>query len=211
MRITLVKQFFIHLKMWFFGSNQKELKIKSKIEKIWSGELKRETELELIKRYHIKKSRDPSNHYVDDTTWSDLNMDEIFNRTDRCSSSIGSQYLYHLLHKYEFDQTKLPARYNSYQLFMQDKDLREKIQKPLLHLYRDRACFVVDLLFSDMPERPWYYFLFITSSLILLCSIAAIFLKGIFIFAAIFFRSQIFLSMFSTPQELPTLFLTWLA
>jgi len=104
MKATIIGQFFTYLKMWFFGPETKELKDKKKTANIWSGELKRDTELDLICRYHKNKSRKASSVYVDDMTWSDLNMDEIFRRIDRCASSIGSQYLYHLLHKYEAEQ-----------------------------------------------------------------------------------------------------------
>lgn len=190
-----------HLRMWFFGPKQKEQRDKDKLAKIWSGELKRETDLSLISNYHKEKCKDESSVYVDEMTWSDLNMDEIFRKIDRCASSIGSQYLYHLLHKYEVDQKRLDIRHDAYHIFLQDENLREKIQKPLFRLYRDRACHIVDLLFSDLPRRPSYYFLFIASSILLLCSIVATFFNGAFVFAAMFFAIiNLLIHIFYTPK-----------
>jgi hypothetical protein len=185
MIISLIKNFFVSLKTSLSGSNSKNQKNKRK--EIWSGELKRDTDLSLICSYHKEKCKNGNSVYVDDVTWSDLNMDEIFRNIDRSTSSIGSQYLYHLLHRYEADQERLDARYNRYHLFLKDKGLREEIQKPLFRLYRDRAFYIVGLLFSELPRRPWYYFLIIASSILLLCSVIATIIHGAFIFAAIFF------------------------
>lgn len=183
--VVYAKQFFISLKNKFSSSRSKAKK--DKIKKIWSGEIKRTTDLSLIRRYHLEKCRIAKHTFVDDTTWADLNMDAVFRKIDRCTSVIGSQYLYHLLHRYETDQKKLYRYYSEYNTFLSDGVLREKIQQPLLRLTRTGACYLADLLFSDLPGRPWYFFLFIASSLLLLASIIASFFHAVFIFAILFF------------------------
>lgn len=157
------------------------------IRKIWSGEIKRTADFRLIRRYHSAKCKDGLAGFVDDTTWSDLNMDAVFRRMDRCTSAIRSQYLYHRLHKYETDQDRLHARFGEYKTFLTDAGLREKIQKCLLPLNRNGAAYITDLMFSDLPKRPWYFFLFIMSSLLLLASVVAAFYLKVFIFAIMFF------------------------
>ncbi len=37
---------------------------------------------------------------VDDITWNDLDMDQVFARLDTCQTSLGEEYLYTLLHKF---------------------------------------------------------------------------------------------------------------
>ncbi len=179
------EHFFIYLKNKF--SSYRAKRSTDNLNKLWRGEKEKEIDLKLIREYHIEKCKAGAIHVVDDGTWSDLNMDTFFRKMDRCASAIGSQYLYHLLHKYETDPKKLDRRYNEYQLFIGDKPLREKIQKPMLRLNRSGACYLVDLFFSDLPKKPWYYFLFILSSLILLSSIIAMFFNGVFILAVLFF------------------------
>ena len=52
-----------------------------------------------ISLYH-KSVRDeaPDRFYIDDITWHDLSMDDIFTAMDRCSCALGEEQLYHLLH-----------------------------------------------------------------------------------------------------------------
>lgn len=174
---------------------------KEKIRKIWSGELKRETEIGLVKSYHDERCKKGDCIYVDDMTWSDLDMDEVFRKIDRCASTIGSQYLYHLLHKYDNNQDRLDIRYDTYCIFLKDVSLREKIQTHLFHLYRDRAGYIIQLLFADLPERPWYYFFFIAFSILLLFSIPAMIIHSAFIFAVMFFAIiNLLVHMFYTPR-----------
>lgn len=40
-----------------------------------------------------------SHDYVDEITWNDLNMDEVYKRICSCKSNIGKEYLYYRLHK----------------------------------------------------------------------------------------------------------------
>lgn len=169
------------------ASNLGSKAYKDKIEKIWSGETERTTDLRLIRRYHAEKVKGGGYSLVDDATWEDLNMDSVFRKLDRCTSVIGSQYLYHLLHKYETDHRRLNEYFKEYKIFLADDDLREKIQTPLLRLNRTGACYITDLVFSDLPKRPWYFFLFITSSLLLLSSAIAAFINSVFFFAIILF------------------------
>ncbi len=41
--------------------------------------------------------------FVDDTTWSDLDMDEVFSCIDSCETSLGEEYLYLLLRRFSDD------------------------------------------------------------------------------------------------------------
>ncbi|MBE0451246.1 MAG: hypothetical protein IBX70_10410 [Clostridia bacterium] len=55
-------------------------------------------DMEAIKSYHgyrVENSMDP--FVVDDITWNDLNMDDVFKRINMGLSTSGEQYLYHQL------------------------------------------------------------------------------------------------------------------
>ncbi len=57
----------------------------------------RRNELESISEYYfLAEQTDIS---ADETTWNDLDMDDIFDRLDTCESSVGEEYLYALLHR----------------------------------------------------------------------------------------------------------------
>lgn len=52
-----------------------------------------------IASYHKYASALPSGSRIDATTWNDLSMDDIFRRVNTCSSDVGEEYLYHILHE----------------------------------------------------------------------------------------------------------------
>ena len=55
--------------------------------------------IENISLYHKSvKDEHPDRFYIDDITWQDLSMDDIFTGMDRCSCALGEEQLYHLLH-----------------------------------------------------------------------------------------------------------------
>lgn len=60
----------------------------------------RNDNIESISAYWIRKLKhQPSDYYIDDITWNDLSMNEVFNRLNSTNSSVGSEYLYAMLHE----------------------------------------------------------------------------------------------------------------
>lgn len=57
-----------------------------------------------IKAFYEKHSEE---FQIDDITWNDLNMDEIFKRTNYCLSSTGEEVLYYLLRSPNFSEEEL--------------------------------------------------------------------------------------------------------
>lgn len=62
---------------------------------------------ESISHYFEKHKSD---FYIDDITWNDLNMDEIFKLLDYTLSAAGEEYLYHILRTPSFDIKELQRR-----------------------------------------------------------------------------------------------------
>ena len=48
--------------------------------------------------------------FIDDITWNDLDMEEVYERINSASSSVGQEYLKKTLHSLEFDNTILINR-----------------------------------------------------------------------------------------------------
>lgn len=55
----------------------------------------REEEFRKIARYY--KAHEKDGFHIDDITWNDLNMNEIFKRMNYTYSAAGEEYLYYLL------------------------------------------------------------------------------------------------------------------
>jgi hypothetical protein len=90
---------------------------------------------------------------VDDKTWSDLEFPKYFTTLDTTVTSIGRQYLFEQLRKYEFDQEELDRRYRAYQVLGANPELREDIQLALKPLEIDSAAYIADLLWGPEPEK----------------------------------------------------------
>ena len=57
-------------------------------------------------------------HGIDDITWHDLDMDEIFKRMNHCHSSAGEEYLYYLLRSPSMEAATLQKRETHISFFM---------------------------------------------------------------------------------------------
>ncbi len=73
----------------------------------WGKEYEKKRNFSLISRYFKAVCNNGRYDYVDDDTWSDLNMDKVFEKLDRCSKLIGSQVLYKILRTYKREKESL--------------------------------------------------------------------------------------------------------
>ena len=67
-------------------------------------------------------------HYVDDITWNDLNMDEIFKSMNFTESSVGEEYLYYMLRNMDCDLQKLDKQEELIVYFMKNEEARLYLQ-----------------------------------------------------------------------------------
>lgn len=68
---------------------------------------------------------------VDDITWNDLDMDEIFRRMNNTQSSLGEEYLYSILRKPCFSTEELAERNRLIEYFMTHEKERIQVQTKL--------------------------------------------------------------------------------
>ncbi len=83
-----------------------------------------EEKLKALKYYH-EQHHTP--YDVDDITWNDLNMDNVYNLINSCNSAYGEEYLYALLRSPEVSDEKLKERGRLIKLFTADKELRNTL------------------------------------------------------------------------------------
>lgn len=107
---------------------------------------------------------------VDETTWQDLGMEEVFAKLDRTQSFPGRQVLYHLLKTYEGDREVLAERARQCEAFRSDSSFRVDVQCKLGGLEGQDAAWLLPLLLNDLPEKPrWTWLLQISGVLPLIC------------------------------------------
>lgn len=67
-------------------------------------------------------------HYVDDITWNDLNMDELFKSMNYTESSVGEEYLYFMLRNMDCDLDRLDKQEQLITYFMENEEERLYLQ-----------------------------------------------------------------------------------
>lgn len=139
-------------------SKMKRLRdLKDKIAYSWGKTPKqkyKEEDFKRIKDYHINKTENiEDRNVIDDITWNDIDMDNIFKRMNSTQSSIGEEYLYDMLRRPVFDQSILNEREKLIELFSNNKGLREKLQLFLGKVGKTDASNISNYFFNKNKYR----------------------------------------------------------
>jgi hypothetical protein len=122
---------------------------------------------------------------VDEVTWQDLAMDEVFAQIDRTCSMPGRQMLYHQLRTLEGDDRVLTERSRQQAALRAEAGFREAAQLILARLDGPDAAWLAPLILEQLPTRPPFAaLLHLSSGLSLLC-LAGLFLHIGFLFPAL--------------------------
>ncbi len=131
--------------------------LKDKIAYSWGKTPKqkyKEEDFKRIKDYHINKTENiEDRNVIDDITWNDIDMDNIFKRMNSTQSSIGEEYLYDMLRRPVFDQSILNQREKLIELFSNNKGLREKLQLFLGKVGKTDASNISNYFFNKNKYR----------------------------------------------------------
>jgi Mismatch repair ATPase (MutS family) len=118
-------------------------------------------ELDSISEYwEEKKETIDTTFTIDETTWHDLDMDEVFKKVNNTSSSIGEEYLYSMLHQEVFDTDKLNAFEKTVQYFENNAEARTKIQLNLAKVGKVPANGLPAFLFRPEAKRLKFSFIY---------------------------------------------------
>ena len=130
----------------------------------WGKVIHKSRNIDLISIYY--KTINQSNHRsVDDSTWSDLDMDEVYTRIDATISKIGEQKLYEILHSQRFSLKELRDFDNLIEFFNRNEAIRIKVQILLSKLKNQDLYYFSHLFSNKLPSRPGYYWIYPSMSL----------------------------------------------
>jgi DNA mismatch repair ATPase MutS len=156
----------------------KEEKFINFIRHNWNKADKRRRNFESIRALFDYLKKENRDFYIDDQTWQDLNMNDIFSVIDRTYSSQGEQSLYYMLRKPVFDEKKLLKRNEYIKLFQQKDSVREQIALALYRVGKNKNNDVTDLLWGELPKQSNIRYLVYFMTVLSLLSIISIpFLK----------------------------------
>jgi len=141
----------------------------------WGKVLERKRDFDNIALYHRFCPDLPGKASVDDSTWQDLNMNELYSRIDRTLSAPGEAILYQVLRTpcVPKSQQDLMRRDQVISALAGDAKTREVLQMALLSLGRDKNHTVTRLLWEKLPVRPPLAFIYSLLALAALMALSA--------------------------------------
>ena len=111
-----------------------------------------------IRRLYDLSVKDQYN--IDDQTWNDLEMDDIFTGIDRTYSSAGEGALYRMLRTPEMDKEILEEREKIITEFSNNLDLTTKIRIILFNMGFDRKNVLLDMITQELVINKKKYYIY---------------------------------------------------
>lgn len=138
-----------------FRKNEK-IKLLNKIKKNWgnvSDRVYEYDEFQKITRYYQSTLGDE--FHIDDITWNDLSMDDIYMLINNTYSSAGEEYLYKLLRVPSFEENELKKRDQLISSFEEDEEQVFLLQRKFAGLGRTKSISLSDFIhrLGDLGNR----------------------------------------------------------
>lgn len=102
-------------------------------------------------RSYFRNKKDNEKFFIDDITWNDLNMDEVFKSMNNTQTSIGEEMLYYILRVPSFKKSELLWRDELIEYFMRNSKDRFKIQF-ILGLYEKKESACITSYFKNLKK-----------------------------------------------------------
>ena len=120
----------------YLSVKRKKLKYLLQIRNDWGiKQVSKERDFKTIRLlYDFVVSDDRENRYIDDQTWKDLNIDQLYPRIDRTYTDPGEAVLYRILREPLFDKEILEGRNRIIGFFQKNQEARERVQLSLVRL-----------------------------------------------------------------------------
>ena len=144
----------------------------AQLRRTWGKEIPRERDMEIIAMYFASLGTDRKT--VNDQTWRDLGMDDLFAKVDRTCSIPGRQILYSQMRTYVEDDRALAERAREQEILAADPTLREGCQVLLARLNAPGEQWLASLLLNPFPKPPSFAPLLYLSSFLSVACLAGI-------------------------------------
>ena len=149
---------FILLVAWVIWKNNRQQYqwFLRKVKNMWGNIPDREyTAKELDSISHYAKNHQDGRFMIDDITWNDLNMDQIFKAMNGTMSSCGEDVLYKMLRIPEFDRDVLEKRNELIQYFAKHEKERIEVQHLVNKVKKMSELSVSDYIYAlkDVDRR----------------------------------------------------------
>jgi len=161
------------LLLWIHNRRKTQQQLE-KLRQDWGHEIARKRNLSEIALLHSFDREDSPEHStrIDDQTWADLNLDEVFSTMDRSLTTPGQCLLYHILRTPLLSGKTLAERSQFIRLFQTNAHVREQLQLALLGLGTQKGNGITYLLWQPEPAPGRIRFLYSALALLAVASAA---------------------------------------
>lgn len=139
------------------------------------------------KRIRFYLDSQPQEADVDEITWNDLSMDEVFWRVNNCASSAGEEILYDTMHHTKKSTEELEELEKSVQYFSEQEEERNQVMTYLLQMGKKDASYYIPPYMATIEENRLGYTIILRILQIL---------PIIFLFGFVIFRDLTFIGLF---------------
>lgn len=164
----------------FVSSRLRKLRLIARIKNEWGQPIinkKRDTSA--IRLLFDNMPTGETEKSIDDQTWNDLNMDNIYAVLDRTFTDPGEAVLYRMLRTPLTDKSVLEERNRVIRIFQEDQNFREDVQLALIslgHQHFSNDLFVT--LWGDLLPLSRVTLLFSLMTILAICSLSVPFIWG---------------------------------
>lgn len=112
--------------------------------------------------YNMSREADSLRRYLDDITWNDLGMDEVYMLVNHTQSSVGEEALYRMLRMPETDENILQERDRLARIFAREPELRLSLEKSFHQVGKGRRLAMsqyISLLSRQIPQSNLRHYL----------------------------------------------------
>ena len=142
-------------------------------------------------------------HFVDDITWNDLNMDEIFKAINFTESSVGEEFLYYMLRNMDCDLKSLDKQEELIAYFMENEEARLYLQMLYHNVGKNSKYSIFDYLdYIDQVKTQGNAKQFLMLGLLAAAIVVCFFHSGIGVVAVIAILIGNILTYFKEKSEI---------
>ena len=142
---------------WIWERGYRRAERRRRLQREWGQKVERKREMALVREHYDREEAVENVFCVDDRTWQDLGMDDLFQILDRTRSFCGQQVLYTMLRQLQLEELPLKERGRLIEELIEEEEVREQLGEVLDQIGMTPGESCVKLLWEELPVQPAVY------------------------------------------------------